>query len=145
MENIRNEFMEIAPDRMQTLTKINRAIHTGTIKEFTIDEQIEMSGVLAEAAAAFYFSETAEKDYLEAVRLDLYETAMDTATSMIKNPIPDKLRLMLDVWQEEDIWEKFENAYIGYYVRKYRQARGLDDMDVIGEYPPAPDENGDDE
>ena len=32
-----------------------------------------------------------------------------------------------------------------YYVRKYRSAKGFDDADVIGEYPPPPDENGDED
>ena len=54
MKSITNEFEMIAPERMQTLRKINKMMRTGSIKEFSIDEQIEMSGVMAEAAAAFY-------------------------------------------------------------------------------------------
>ena len=56
MKSITNEFEMIAPERMQILRKINKMIRIGSIKEFSIDEQIEMSGVMAEAAAAFYFS-----------------------------------------------------------------------------------------
>ena len=85
MNTINNEFEMIAPDRMQTLRKINKMMRTGTIKEFSIDEQIEMSGVMAEAAAAFYFSDTV-KNEMESVRLDLYEAAMLVAGDMIKNP-----------------------------------------------------------
>ena len=62
MNTIKSEFEMIAPERMQTLRKINKMIRIGSIKEFSIDEQIEMSGVMAEAAAAFYFSDTVKKE-----------------------------------------------------------------------------------
>ena len=143
MKNITNEFEMIAPERMQTLRKINKMMRTGSIKEFSIDEQIEMCSVMAEAAAAFYFSDTV-KNEMESVRLDLCEAAMLVAADMIKDPTREHLSLLTDTSPEDNIWEKFENAYIGYYVRKYRSAKGLDDADVIGEYPP-PDENGDED
>ena len=135
MNTIKSEFEMIAPERMQTLRKINKMMRAGSIKEFSIDEQIEMSGVMAEAAAAFYFSDTVKKE-MESVRLDL---------DMIKNPTREHLSLLTDTSPEDNIWEKFEDAYIEYYVRKYRSANGLDDADVIGEYPQPPDENGDEE
>ena len=144
MNTIKSEFEMIAPERMQTLRKITKMMRVGSIKEFSIDEQIEMSGVMAEAAAAFYFSDTAKKE-MESVRLDLYEAAMLVAGDMIKNPTREHLSLLTDTSPEDNIWEKFEDAYIEYYVRKYRSANGLDDADVIGEYPPPPDENGDEE
>ena len=144
MKSITNEFEMIAPERMQILRKIDKMIRIGSIKEFSIDEQIEMSGVMAEAAAAFYFSDTVKKE-MESVRLDLYEAAMLVAGDMIKNPTREHLSLLTDTSPEDNIWEKFEDAYIEYYVRKYRSANGLDDADVIGEYPQPPDENGDEE
>ena len=70
---------------------------------------------------------------------------MLVAGDMIKNPTREHLSLLTDTSPEDNIWEKFEDAYIEYYVRKYRSANGLDDADVIGEYPPPPDENGDEE
>ena len=140
MKNITSELETIAPERMQTLRKINKMMRTGSIKEFSIDEQIEMSGVMAEAAAAFYFSDTV-KNEMESVRLDLYEATMLVAADMIKDPTREHLSPLTDTSPEDNIWEKFEDAYIEYYVRKYRSAKGLDDADVIGEYPP-PDENG---
>ena len=143
MKNITSEFEMIAPERMQTLRKINKMMRTGSIKEFSIDEQIEMSGVMAEAAAAFYFSDTVRNE-MESVRLDLYEAAMLVAADMIKDPTRERLSLLTDTSPEDNIWEKFENAYIGYYVRKNRSEKGLDDADVIGEYPP-PNENGDED
>ena len=143
MKNITSEFEMIAPERIQTLRKINKMMRTGSIKEFSIDEQIEMSGVMAEAAAAFYFSDTV-KNGMESVRLDLYEAAILVAADMIKDPTREHLSLLTDTSPEDNIWEKFENAYIGYYVRKNRSEKGLDDADVIGEYPP-PNENGDED
>ena len=143
MKSITNEFEMIAPERMQILRKINKMMRTGSIKEFSIDEQIEMSGVMAEAAAAFYFSDTVQNE-MESVRLDLYEAAMLVAADMIKDSTREHLSLLIDTSPEDNIWEKFENAYIEYYVRKYRSTNGLDDADVIGEYPP-PDENGDED
>ena len=141
MKNITSELETIAPERMQTLRKINKMMRTGSIKEFSIDEQIEMCSVMAEAAAAFYFSDTVKSE-MESVRLDLYEAAMLVAADMIKDPTRERLSLLTDTSPEDNIWEKFEDAYIEYYVRKYRSSKGLDDADVIGEYPP-PDENGD--
>ena len=135
MNTIKSEFEMIAPERMQTLRKINKMMRAGSIKEFSIDEQIEMSGVM---------SDTVKKE-MESVRLDLYEAAMLVAGDMIKNPTREHLSLLTDTSPEDNIWEKFEDAYIEYYVRKYRSANGLDDADVIGEYPQPPDENGDEE
>ena len=71
--------MEIAPKRVQTLEKIRNTLDLGTVKNYTIDEQIEMSGVMAEAAAAFFFSDKTENSDLKAIRMDLYETAMEIA------------------------------------------------------------------
>ena len=122
----------LVPDKVAVLDKVKKMIHTGYIKEFAINEQIEMCGVMAEAAAAFYFSHIAETKYLESVRLDLYETAMDTVVNMIKNPTRSNLRMLIETWQEEDIWSVFESAYIDYCVKKYKSS---DDKDVIGEYP----------
>ena len=83
IENERDELKALVPDKVAVLDKVKKMIHTGYIKEFAINEQIEMCGVMAEAAAAFYFSHIAETKYLESVRLDLYETAMDTVINMI--------------------------------------------------------------
>ena len=132
IENERDELKALVPDKVAVLDKVNKMIHTGYIKEFAINEQIEMCGVMAEAAAAFYFSHIAETKYLESVRLDLYETAMDTVINMIKNPTRSNLRMLIETWQEEDIWSVFESAYIDYCVKKYKSS---DDKDVIGEYP----------
>ena len=129
---------------MQTLRLIRKAMLTGTVRDFSIDQQIEMSGIMAEAAAAFYFSDTVQKE-MEAVRLDLYEAAIITAANMIKDPTRDNLCLLTDTSPEDNIREKFEDAYLEYYVRKYRELKELDDADVIGEYPPPPDEIGDDD
>ena len=41
---------------MQTLRLIRKAMLTGTVRDFSIDQQIEMSGVMAEAAAAIFSS-----------------------------------------------------------------------------------------
>ena len=132
IENERDELKAFVPDKVAFLDKIKKMIHTGYIKEFAINEQIEMCGVMAEAAAAFYFSHIAETKYLESVRLDLYETAMDTVVNMIKNPTRSNLRMLIETWQEEDIWSVFEAAYIDYCTKKYKNS---DDKDVIGEYP----------
>ena len=132
IENERDELKALVPDKVAVLDKVNKMIHTGYIKEFAINEQIEMCGVMAEAAAAFYFSHIAETKYLESVRLDLYETAMDTVVNMIKNPTRSNLRMLIETWQEEDIWSVFEAAYIDYCTKKYKNS---DDKDVIGEYP----------
>ena len=132
IENERDELKALVPDKVAVLDKVNKMIHTGYIKEFAINEQIEMCGVMAEAAAAFYFSHIAETKYLESVRLDLYETAMDTVINMIKNPTRNNLRMLIETWQEEDIWSVFEAAYIDYCKKKYKNS---DDKDVIGEYP----------
>ena len=43
MNTIKSEFEMIAPERMQILRKINKMIRIGSIKEFSIDEQIEMN------------------------------------------------------------------------------------------------------
>ena len=132
IENERDELKALVPDKVAVLDKVNKMIHTGYIKEFAINEQIEMCGVMAEAAAAFYFSHIAETKYLESVRLDLYETAMDTVVNMIKNPTRSNLRMLIETWREEDIWSVFEAAYIDYCTKKYKNS---DDKDVIGEYP----------
>ena len=132
IENERDELKALVPDKVAVLDKVKKMIHTGYIKEFAINEQIEMCGVMAEAAAAFYFSHIAEAKYLESVRLDLYETAMETVINMIKNPTRSNLRMLIETWQEEDIWSVFEAAYIDYCTKKYRNS---DDKDVIGEYP----------
>ena len=134
--------MEIAPERVQTLDKIRDILSQGTVKDYTIDEQIEMSGVIAEAAAAFFFSDKTENSDLKAIRMDLYETAMEIAKNLIIDPVSKKLTGFLEMWQGENTWQLFEDAYIEYTVRKYRTAKGLDDIDVIGEYPP--DDEGDD-
>ena len=130
IENERDELKALVPDKVAVLDKVKKMIHTGYIKEFAINEQIEMCGVIAEAAAAFYFSHIAETKYLESVRLDLYETAMDTVVNMIKNPTRSNLRMLIETWQEEDIWSVFEAAYIDYCTKKYKNS---DDKDVIGE------------
>ena len=132
IENERDELKALVPDKVAVLDKVKKMIHTGYIKEFAINEQIEMCGVMAEAAAAFYFSHIAETKYLQSVRLDLYETAMDTVVNMIKNPTRSNLRMLIETWQEEDIWSVFEAAYIDYCTKKYKNS---DDKDVIGEYP----------
>ena len=132
IENERDELKALVPDKVAVLDKVKKMIHTGYIKEFAINEQIEMCGVMAEAAAAFYFSHIAETKYLESVRLDLYETAMETVINMIKNPTRNNLRMLIETWQEEDIWSVFESAYIDYCVKKYKSS---DDKDIIGEYP----------
>ena len=132
IENERDELKALVPDKVAVLDKVNKMIHTGYIKEFAINEQIEMCGVMAEAAAAFYFSHIAETKYLESVRLDLYETAMDTVVNMIKNPTRSNLRMLIETWREEDIWSVFEATYIDYCTKKYKIS---DDKDVIGEYP----------
>ena len=74
--------------------------------------------------------------------MDLYETAMEIAKYLIIDPVSKKLTGFLEMWQGENTWQLFEDAYIEYTVRKYRTAKGLDDIDVIGEYPP--DDEGDD-
>ena len=141
MKTIKNELMEIAPERVQTLEKIRDALAVGSVKDYTVDEQIEMSGVMAEAAAAFFFSDKTENSALKAIRLDLYETAMEIAKYLIIDPISKKLTGFLEMWHGKNTWQLFEDAYIEYTVRKYRTERGLDDIDVIGEYPP--DDEGD--
>ena len=142
MNTIKNELMEITPKRVQTLDKIRNALAVGSVKDYTVDEQIEMSGVIAEAAAAFFFSDKTENSELKAIRMDLYETAMEIAKYLIIDPVSKKLTGFLEMWQGENTWQLFEDAYIEYTVRKYRTAKGLDDIDVIGEYPP--DDEGDD-
>ena len=136
MKTIKNELMEIAPERVQTLDKIRNALAIGSVKEYTIDEQIELSGVMAEAAAAFFFSDETENSELKAIRMDLYETAMEIAKYLIMDPVSKKLTGFLEMWQGKNTWQLFEDAYIEYTVRKYRAERGPDDIDVIGEYPP---------
>ena len=101
MNTIKSEFEMIAPERMQILRKINKMIRIGSIKEFSIDEQIEMSGVMAEAAAAFYFSDTVKKE-MESVRLDLYEAAMLVAGDMIKNLSGRNLRMRISSIMSEN-------------------------------------------
>ena len=141
MKTIKNELMEIAPERVQTLDKIRDILSQGTVKDYTIDEQIEMSGVIAEAAAAFFFSDKTENSDLKAIRMDLYETAMEIAKNLIIDPVSKKLTGFLEMWHGKNTWHLFEDAYIEYNVRKYRTEKGLDDNDVIGGYPP--DDEGD--
>ena len=43
MKTIKNKLMEIAPERVQTLDKIRDILSQGRVKDYTIDEQIEMS------------------------------------------------------------------------------------------------------
>ena len=87
MKTIKNELMEIAPERVQTLDKIRDILSGGTVKDYTIDEQIEMSGVMAEAAAAFFFSDKTDNSEVKAVRLDLYEMAMEIAKNLVMDPV----------------------------------------------------------
>ena len=142
MKTIKNELMEIAPERVQTLDKIRKALAVGSVKNYTVDEQIEMSGVIAEAAAAFFFSDKTENSELKTIKMDLYETAMEIAKYLIIDPVSKKLTGFLELWHGKNTWKLFEDAYIEYTVRKYRTAKGLDEVDVIGEYPP--DDEGDD-
>ncbi|MBQ5564944.1 MAG: hypothetical protein IIT39_16350 [Clostridia bacterium] len=141
MKTLKNELMEIAPERVQTLEKIRNALALGSVKDYTVDEQIEMSGVMAAAAAAFFFSDETENSELKAIRIDLYETAMEIAKYLVMDPVSKKLTGFLELWHGKNTWKLFEDAYIEYTVRKYRTAKGLDDIDVIGEYPP--DDEGD--
>ena len=97
MKTIKNELMEIAPERVQTLDKIRNALAIGSVKEYTIDEQIELSGVMAEAAAAFFFSDETENSELKAIRMDLYETAMEIAKYLIMDPVSKKLTGFLEM------------------------------------------------
>ena len=76
MKTIKNELMEIAPERVQTLDKIRDILACGTVKNYTIDEQIKMSGVMAEAAAAFFFSDITDNSEVKAVRLRSSMTVM---------------------------------------------------------------------
>ena len=97
MKKLKNELMEIVPERVQTLEKIRDALAVGSVKDYTVDEQIEMSGVMAEAAAAFFFSDKTENSALKAIRLDLYETAMEIAKYLIIDPISKKLTGFLEI------------------------------------------------
>jgi len=141
MKTIKNELMEIVPERVQTLDKIRDILSCGTVKNYTIDEQIEMSGVMAEAAAAFFFSDKTENCDLKAIRMDLYETAMEIAKNLIIDPVSKKLTGFLEMWHGKNTWQLLEDAYIEYCVRKYRAENDMDNADVISEYPP--DEEGD--
>ena len=126
---------------MQTLEKIRNTLDLGTVKNYTIDEQIEMSGVMAEAAAAFFFSDKTENSDLKAIRMDLYETAMEIAKDLVMDPVSKKLTGFLEMWHGKNTWQLFEDAYIEYCVRKYRAENDMDNADVISEYPP--DDEGD--
>ena len=141
MKTIKNELMEIAPERVQTLDKIRDILSGGTVKNYTIVEQIEMSGIIAEAAAAFFFSDKTENSDLKAIRMDLYETAMEIAKNLIIDPVSKKLTGFLEMWHGKNTWQLFEDAYIEYCVRKYRAENDMDNADVISEYPP--DDEGD--
>lgn len=141
MKTIKNELMEIAPERVQTLDKIRDILSCGTVKNYTIVEQIEMSGVIAEAAAAFFFSDKTENSDLKAIRMDLYETAMEIAKDLVMDPVSKKLTGFLEMWHGKNTWQLFEDAYIEYCVRKYRAENDMDNADVISEYPP--DDEGD--
>ena len=141
MNTIKNELMEITPERVQTLDKIRNALAVGSVKDYTVDEQIEMSGVIAEAAAAFFFSDKTENSELKAIRMDLYETAMEIAKYLIIDPVSKKLTGFLEMWHGKNTWQLFEDAYIEYCVRKYRAENDMDNADVISEYPP--DDEGD--
>lgn len=142
MKTIKNELMEIAPERVQTLDKIRDILSGGTVKNYTIDEQIEMSGVMAEAAAAFFFSDKIDNSEVKAIRLDLYETAMEIAKNLVMDPVSEKLTGFIEVWHGKNTWMLFEDAYIEYCVRKYRVENDMDNADIISEYPP--DDEGDD-
>lgn len=113
MKTIKNGLMEIAPKRVQTLEKIRNTLDLGTVKNYTIDEQIEMSGVMAEAAAAFFFSDKTENSDLKAIRMDLYETAMEIAKNLIIDPVSKKLTGFLEMWHGS-IWSP-KRRYSGCY------------------------------
>lgn len=115
---------------MVLLRKLNKVIHEGTVKNITVDEQIAMSGLLAEAAASWFFSDFS-KSYLKMIRYDLFEACMETSKNIIENPTKDNLQLMLNIWPDEDIWVKIQDAYI---QRITKEKEEPDDKDVIGEY-----------
>ena len=132
--------IEDAPREIQTLAKIRRVVDTGSTKDYSIDELIEMSGVMAGAATAFYFNDTARglhypsdiddlhKIILEASHLMITGTLADAESQIYKTKVIELLR---DGYSENPhgFWGEVEDAYVEYYLRRLRRALGRNDED----------------
>ena len=134
------DHYEEAPREFQTLIKIRRAIETGSVKEYSIDEIIEMSGIMAEAAAAFYFSDTSRCYHYPGDLDDLHKIILEAAHLMVTGTLADAeseiykdklLEIFTGGYSEhpQGFWGEVEDAYINYYVRRLRRALGRKDED----------------
>ena len=79
MEN--NEQRPVTAERLKDLINLHNIMATGDTSEYKPDELIKLSGIMAEAAAAFYFSEKANSQYTKNIVAAMYTEVMEARHS----------------------------------------------------------------
>lgn len=117
MEN--NEQRPVTAERLKDLINLHNIMATGDTSEYKPDELIKLSGIMAEAAAAFYFSEKANSQYTKNIVAAMYTEVMEAATQMIYEIGKKDFSKITDTESEEDCstWTQCEDAYIEYIAR----------------------------
>lgn len=119
MEN--NQNSSIRPKDISMLIKLRNALVTGKTQEYSQDELTEMVGIMAKAAAVFYFSEKDKARFTDKEIADRVQMVMDAASNLLIEPSQKAFAELTEEEMEENklsIWDECTEAYIAYFAKK---------------------------